>query len=43
MDLADSHVKILELLFENEPIFFNLNVGTGKGTSVLELIKTFEK
>ena len=31
------------LLFENEPIFFNLNVGTGKGTSVLELIKTFEK
>ena len=25
------------------PKFLNLNIGTGKGTSVLELIKTFEK
>lgn len=43
-DLAKAHVKALELLFKksggcNEFV----NVGTGKGTSVLELITTFEK
>ena len=25
------------------PTYFNLNIGTGQGTSVLELVKTFEK
>ena len=43
MDLAEAHIKVLEFLFDKEPIYLNLNVGTGKGTSVLELVKTFEK
>mgnify|MGYP001212928775 FL=1 len=43
MDLAEVHIKILENLFQNNHRFINLNVGTGIGTSVLELIKIFEK
>ena len=43
MDLAESHVKILEYLNKNNPQITDLNIGTGKGTSVLELIKTFEQ
>ena len=43
MDLADAHIAALKFLFEKESYFVNINIGTGKGTSVLELIKTFEK
>ena len=43
MDLADIHVKVLEFLIDSEPINFNLNIGTGLGTSVLDLVKTFER
>ena len=43
MDLAESHIEILEHLILNKPTFFFLNVGTGLGTSVLELVKIFEK
>ena len=42
-DLADSHVRALKYISESEPNFLNLNIGTGKGTSVLELINTFEE
>lgn len=42
MDLADGHLKALDFLFKNEPKILTLNIGTGKGSSVLELIKTFE-
>ena len=42
MDLAEGHVRVLEHLALNKPNFINLNLGTGVGTSVLELIKTFE-
>ena len=42
-DLAESHIKALEYLNNNTPVFMNLNVGTGEGTSVLELIKKFEE
>ena len=42
MDIAESHLKTLEYLFNNETQIINLNLGTGKGTSVLELIKIFE-
>ena len=42
-DLAKSHLKGLEYL-DNKPAgFLNLNIGTGCGTTVLELIRTFEK
>tara|TARA_B100001248_G_scaffold134762_1_gene101168 strand:- start:10 stop:1062 length:1053 start_codon:yes stop_codon:yes gene_type:complete len=43
MDLAESFVGILNYLISNKPVYFNLNIGTGKGTSVLKLLKTFEK
>ena len=43
MDLAEAHTKSLEFLFLEEKKFLNLNIGTGLGTTVLELIKTFEK
>jgi len=43
MDLADAHIQAMGYL-ENEtnPAFDIFNIGTGKGTSVLELIQTFE-
>ncbi len=43
MDIASGHLKALKFLNENNPQIINLNLGTGKGTSVIELIKTFEK
>lgn len=43
LDLAEGHVKALELLNKSSPRIMNINLGTGIGTSVLELIKTFEK
>ena len=42
MDVAEAHIRILEYLFKEENTFFSLNIGTGIGTSVLDLIKTFE-
>ena len=42
-DLAEAHFQTLIYLKKNKPQIIDLNVGTGKGTSVLELIKTFEK
>ncbi len=42
MDLAMGHVKALQGPFINDaPAIYNL--GTGKGNSVLEVVKTFEK
>ena len=43
MDLAEGHIRTLEFLKNNKSQFLNLNLGTGKGTSVLDLIKTFER
>ena len=43
MDLAEAHKAALDFLLVNKPQCINLNIGTGKGTSVLELIKTFQK
>ena len=42
MDLAEGHIKALEYLENNKPQILNLNIGTGKGTSVLGLIRIFE-
>lgn len=43
LDLADAHCKALKFL-ENvsEPLVEFVNVGTGKGTSVLEMVSCFE-
>ena len=45
VDLAQSHVVALERLMKNEnkSNFEIFNIGTGKGSSVLEIIKAFEK
>ena len=45
MDLAEAHVAALELLSNsrNTSKFEVFNLGTGKGTSVLEIIQTFEE
>ena len=42
MDLADGHIKALDYLSRNKTQLIKLNIGTGKGHSVLDLIKTFE-
>ena len=42
MDLADAHVKSIENM-ELKSDSFILNIGTGKGSSVLETVKAFEK
>ncbi len=42
VDLAKAHVKAVEKL-EKKPGCFICNLGTGRGFSVLELVRTFEK
>ncbi len=43
MDLAEGHMLALNYLLNNDPQLINFNLGTGKGTSVLSLINTFEE
>lgn len=44
VDLAEAHVKAMDyLLSQDEGSHEIVNVGTGKGTSVLELVKAFEE
>ena len=43
MDLAEAHYAAIKLLFTSNSIFQNFNIGTGRGTSVLELVNTFER
>jgi len=42
VDLAKGHVKALQTL-ENKPQVLTVNLGTGNGYSVLDMIKAFEK
>jgi UDP-glucose 4-epimerase len=42
MDLAEGHGRALELLEAENPQLLTLNLGSGKGHSVLELVRTFE-
>jgi UDP-glucose 4-epimerase len=43
MDLADAHIESLEYISKSLDKVSIFNIGTGKGTSVLELVRTFEK
>ena len=45
MDIANAHVKALNLLIENQTteLFDVINLGTGDGVSVIEAIASFEK
>tara|TARA_B100001248_G_C27343992_1_gene437751 strand:+ start:175 stop:1224 length:1050 start_codon:yes stop_codon:yes gene_type:complete len=43
MDLAEGHSRTLEYLNKNESQTLNMNIGTGFGASVLELVNTFQE
>ena len=43
MDLAEGHISALEYLLKSNTSYLELNLGTGKGTSVLELVNCFSK
>ena len=43
MDLAEGHSLALEHIIKAKPQILTLNLGTGKGTSVLEFIRIFER
>lgn len=43
VDLAEGHVKALNFLNNNRTAFITVNLGTGQGYSVLNVIKAFEK
>jgi UDP-glucose 4-epimerase len=42
MDLAEGHLSALKYLDSQDGIFTNFNLGTSIGTTVLELVRTFE-
>ena len=42
LDLAEGHILALDCLLKNKPRLLNINLGTGVGSSVLDLIKCFE-
>ena len=41
--LINGHISALESILNNSENILTFNLGTGKGTSVLEMIKVFEK
>ena len=43
MDLADAHICALNYLLDNKSQILTLNIGTGIGTSVLELVEAFQE
>ena len=43
MDLAEGHLVALEHLFTNKPKIISLNIGSGQGTSVLDLVKSLKR
>ena len=43
VDLAEGHILALEYLLGSDSQIINLNLGTGIGTSVFELVHTFEQ
>lgn len=43
VDLAIAHVRAIEYLGETSDNYSVFNIGTGEGTSVLEVVRTFER
>jgi UDP-glucose 4-epimerase len=43
LDLADAHVSALEWLIKNPASLQDINIGTGRGSSVLEMIHAFQE
>lgn len=43
MDLAEGHLQAFNYLMKNQSLNLKINLGTGQGTSVLKLLKVFQK
>lgn len=43
MDLSIAHIKALDFIFNNESQIISFNIGTGSGSTILEMIETFMK
>lgn len=44
VDLAKAHVSAIKFLLESQnPVYDKINIGTGEGKSVLEVVKAFER
>jgi UDP-glucose 4-epimerase len=43
MDLAEGHLAALEALWKEQPQLLTLNLGSGRGYSVLEVVQAFEQ
>ncbi len=43
VDLANAHLKAIEMILKNQGKTFAINVGTGTGYSVLDMLHAFEK
>ena len=43
MDLAEAHASAMNYLNETKPNIIGINIGTGIGKSILEIIETFKK
>ena len=43
MDLAEAHISSFNYLMSNDPQIIYLNIGTGRGTSILEVINIFRE
>ena len=43
MDVAEGHINAIDFLFNSKIFFTCINLGTGRNTSILELINVFEK
>ena len=43
LDLSEAHLATLNYLLQNKPQILILNIGTGLGTSVLEVVNTFNE
>ena len=43
MDLAEAHIATSDYLKNNDPQYLSLNIGTGKGISIIEVVNVFLK
>jgi len=43
LDLAEGHLAALKYLFSETPQIITFNLGTGEGTSVINLVETFQR
>ena len=43
MDLAEAHISALKYLVSNAPQIISLNIGTGDGNTILDVINVFNE